>query len=205
MPEKRTKVASSAIADGVCTLTCYSDPAAGPQHVTATLVYNMSELSEGMVRDIAAYGFAALTGNRYQRSKDHPDVPAIANSLFSEMKSGDWKAGKRDSGGEGSEPTDLMKAIAEATKTPLHVVAERFETEMVKRNDGSLFVDKAGKPRKFFSSSVQRQLAADPAIAPILARLAQERASATAAAPSKLSTLFSTGGQAHPPAAEAAQ
>jgi hypothetical protein len=195
--DKRTKIATTAIADGVCEMRCWSDPAQGEQRVTDTLRYDMRDIPAPMLHDLAAYGFAAVAGNRYQREQAHPDVPLVANTLFAELQAGDWRPGKRDTG-EGSEPTDLMLAIAEATSQPVHLVQERFETEMVKLNDGTLYRDSLGKPRRFFSAAVQRQLAADPAIAPILARLTQERAhrmlaSAQAAgtdAPSTLSSLF---------------
>lgn len=206
MPTKRTKVVSTSIDTGRATLECFSNPAEGPQHTTDTLIYDMANLNGPTLLNLAAYGFCAVAAQRYQRSaKDgHPDVARTAQELYNEMVAGDWHPGKRDTASR--EPTDLMKAIAEATSTPLHVVQHEFETRMVVLNDGTLYTDKAGKPRHFFSASIQKEIAADPAIAPILARLDQERAKATLAAtrankkPSKLSTLFSITGAPETPA-----
>ena len=200
----RTKVATTSISNGTVTFTCYSDPAAGPQTVTSTLPFNVQDLSTLTILDLAAFGFASVAANRYQRTDQHPDVPTVCTALFTEMKAGDWKPGsKRDTGP--AEPSDLVKAIAEATKTPVHIVAHEFDTKMELRNDGSLYTNSAGRTRRFFNKQVQAELAADPAIAPILARLEQERASAALAAsaanrsPSKLTTLFPPSPPPDPP------
>ena len=191
----RARIHSSRIEDGRCTVIAYSNPIDGPQTETHRNSFLISELGPLTILNLAASGFATVVGNRCQRSSDHPDAVAVADTLWAEMLKGDWSPGKRDT--VESEPTDLMKAVAEAANIPVHVVQWRFETEMVKRNDGTLYKDAANKPRRRFSVAIQRQLATDPAIAPIMARLAQERARALTAAaksqakePSKLATMF---------------
>lgn len=200
----RNKVLSTQIENGIITITCYSAPTDGPQEINATIRYNVHELPTPMILNLAAVGFGAVLGNRHQNTEGHPDIPAIAAHLFAEMQTSDWKPGKRDA--TTNEPTDLMKALAEATNKPIHVVQHEFETRVVTRNDGTVYRDNAGKTRRFFSAAVQRELAADVAVLPILARMQQERARALAAQakgnkePSKLATLFDDR-----PTAEAAQ
>jgi hypothetical protein len=173
MPDTpRTKIASAAIDNGNVTISYYSDPANGPQTIAGTVTIDIRDFSTPTIYDLAATGFAATASTYYQRGKAHPDVPAIATRLHEQLKTGKWHPGKA---ALVSEPTDLMRALAEATGTPVATVEAAFKDRMVTLPDGSLYRDARGHTRRYFDRAMQMQIAQDPKVAPILSRLIRER------------------------------
>jgi hypothetical protein len=99
---------------------------------------------------------------------------------------------------DAGEPDDIVLAMAEATGRPVHVIQKDIDERIQKDASGNPIRDKKGRTRKFFTQAVLDKLAQDPRVAPIMARLAKERADKMAAAakgqkrnaPSTLDTMF---------------
>jgi hypothetical protein len=108
--------------------------------------------------------------------------------------------------------TTSFVAMAEATGRPVHVIQNDIDERIQKDAEGNPIRDKKGRTRKFFTQAVLAKLAQDPRVAPIMARLAKERADRMAAAakgqkrnaPSTLDTMFANP-ETEQPAAVAAQ
>jgi hypothetical protein len=83
---------------------------------------------------------------------------------------------------DAGEPDDIVLAMAEATGRPVHVIQQDIDERIQKDASGNPIRDKKGRTRKFFTKAVLDKLAQDPRVAPIMARLAKERADKMAAA-----------------------
>jgi hypothetical protein len=183
---KRIKIATGAIEGSVLTLRCYDAPHddGSNQTVIETLVYDVAELPVPVQAQLCALGLNRQIEQRYNRGGDtFPAVPAIAARVWASMKDGTWQLGRVASE---SEPSDLELALAEVTNTPIHVVQQRFEEDVVRYptghpHEGEPILDAKGRTRRYFDKQMQARLAEQPRVKLVLARLAQERAKRLAA------------------------
>jgi hypothetical protein len=159
----RTRISHATITDGTCTISWYSPP--GP---------------EGQLQTVAgsrqfAVGFNTICSKSYQQVADntHPDVQAIALATYRDMEQGRWKPGRSATP---SEPPDIVCALAEATGTPIDKVEDEVRNRMKQLASGELYRDSAGRTHRYYDKEMQARLAADPRVAPIMARLASEKA-----------------------------
>jgi hypothetical protein len=174
----KRKIARTKIEDGAAEFMLYGAPNDdGEQTIDRTLAFDPNDINPAIVNSVLAMGFAAAFQNQYQKLRDSdvdPDATAdLFNKLLAAMKDGSWSPGRSFDEGE---PDDIVLALAEATGRPVHVIAEEIETRMVKDNDGNLVRDKRGRTRRFFNAKMLENLGRDPKVAPIMARLAKERA-----------------------------
>lgn len=174
----KRKIARSTIADGKATFTIFGAPNDdGEQLAAAKLAFDPADVHADVVGNLISMGFAAAFQSAYQRFRDE-DVDASATAdlfdkLLATVKDGSWTPGRAV--GE-DEPDDIVLALAEATGRPVHVVQEDVESRMKKDNAGNLIRDKRGRTRRFFDAKMLEALGKDPKVAPIMARLAKERA-----------------------------
>jgi len=130
---------------------------------------------EDMLHKMAVYGFAQIASNIYNRVDDQsPDnVLALIQKLHDTVSDGTWTPGRNVSTGE---PDDIVLAIAEATGMPVHVVQNDIEERVALDEHGQPIKDARGRTKRVFTKAVLKAMERDPQIAPILARLAAERA-----------------------------
>lgn len=193
MPTRtRTRIATQLIENGVLTLSLYGEAdESGTQHITDTIAYNLHDLCPdtaltSVCLNLMARGFGREWEGRYNRANlDSPDVRAIGSALWAECVDGKWTPGRvKDSE---AEPTDLQLALAEVFGTPVHLIQQQFEEYMQGRTaDGrivpshfegaTLIKTKANKTLRYFNKATCDQLAKEPRVAAVLAKLERERA-----------------------------
>jgi hypothetical protein len=208
---KRKRFVSTKIENGVATFNLFGPPNEdGEQTVDRAVTFNPGVVADTIRDNVICQGFATIFANAYQSMSDVD--PAEAEKLFNRVldavKDGTWTPGRSYDAGE---PDDIVLAMAEATGRPVHVIQQDIDERIQKDASGNPIRDKKGRTRKFFTKAVLDKLAQDPRVAPIMARLAKERADKMAAAakgqkrtaPSSLDTLFL--GTDPQPTAEAAQ
>lgn len=213
MADKRklTRIRLTGIADGIASFNIYSPhfDAEGKQTVDRQKTFNYAALHDSLIPTLALQGVASALSNRHNRLDEW--TPAIISDVFdklvAELSDGTWTPGRT---WDEREPTDLELAVAEATGQDIAAVMRDFDERIVLNADGTPKLDKRGHKSRVFTKTMQDNLAKDPAIRPILARLADERAKRLRAeaksasdAPSTLGSLFAA--PAAEPQAEAAQ
>jgi hypothetical protein len=209
---KRKRFVSTKIENGVATFNLFGPPNEdGEQTVDRTATFHPAVVAETIRDNVICQGFATIFANAYQSMSDVD--PAEAEKLFNRVldavKEGTWTPGRSYDAGE---PDDIVVAMAEATGRPVHVIQNDIDERIQKDAEGKPIRDKKGRTRKFFTQAVLAKLAQDPRVAPIMARLAKERADRMAAAakgqkrnaPSTLDTMFANP-ETEQPAAVAAQ
>lgn len=174
----KRKIARSTIADGKAVFTIFGAPNDdGEQLPAAKLAFDPTDVHADVLGNLISMGFAAAFQSAYQRFRDEDVDPAATSDLFDKLlasvKDGSWQPGRAV--GE-DEPDDIVLALAEATGRPIHIVQEDIEGRMKKDAAGNLIRDKRGRTRRFFDAKMLEALGKDPKVAPIMARLAKERA-----------------------------
>lgn len=121
----------------------------------------LSELSPEMLKQCALHGISQKVGDSYANAKTATDdtemtveeyVEQCVVAGIQQLRDGDWTI---RTGTAGPRVTDLARAIAEATGESEETVAEKLADA---------------------DSDTKKALRADPAVAPILARIRAERA-----------------------------
>lgn len=152
--------------------------ASGKQTVASTYHLDLDAVFHGDARMIALFvtqGFHAVASNAYTRM-DNPTpegVLQVFEKLAASIKDGTWSPGR--SLGE-KEPTDIVLAIAEATGQTVDAVQTRIDTELVRLPNGEPKLSSNGRTQRVFTDTMLSNIAKDPKVAPIMARLARERA-----------------------------
>lgn len=195
---KRKRFVSTKIENGIATFNLFGPPNEdGEQTVDRKVEFNPSAVADAIRDNVICQGFATIYANAYQSMSDVD--PAEAEKLFQRVldavKDGIWTPGRSYDAGE---PDDIVIAMAEATGRPVHIIQQDIDERIQKDAQGNPIRDKKGRTRKFFTKAVLDKLAQDPRVAPIMARLAKERADKMAAAakgqkrnaPSTLDTMF---------------
>lgn len=152
--------------------------ASGKQLVASTYSLDLDAVFHGDARMIALFvtqGFHAVASNAYTRM-DNPTpggVLQVFNKLAASIADGSWSPGRAL--GE-KEPTDVVLAIAEATGQTVDAVQTRIDTELVRLPSGAPKLSSNGRTQRVFTDTMLANIAKDPKVAPIMARLARERA-----------------------------
>ena len=215
MATRRKLVRSKIAPDGSAVTFDIFGPADsnGDQSVVSTLSFNVADIPADRLSWFAAYGYAQIGSNRYNKLSDEDATPDRVrrelDDLGTTVSNGTWTPGRVLAD---REPSDLELAIAEATGTPIADLLDRIENEVHLDEHGNPKRDKAGRVSKVFTKSVLTSLAEDPAVKPIYARLVAERAKRLSAeakrggtAGSALSGLFAARTVEQQPEAAAAQ
>ena len=171
---KRTRLVSIDPVEGILKVWSLPDDE-GDQTIETTFSPAVANWPAEMVRQMAVIGFNATASNQYNRldQKTPANVLKAITDLHTSVADGSWTPGRTFVG----EPDDIVLAIAEATGRPVHVVQKDIDERVkVDATTGEPVRDKKNRTMRVFSKSVLRNLENDPAIAPILARLAAERA-----------------------------
>lgn len=172
----RTKIVSANFDDH--TLRVWDAPNAdGDQQVHSLYSPETGKFPEDIQATLRFIGFQSVASNFYTRldNASPENVRAVLDKVAASMADGTWEPGRQFAA---SEPTDIELAIAEAKNLPVHVVQEDIETRMKLGTDGQPERDQRGRTKRVFTKKVLDAIAKDPKIAPILARIAQERARA---------------------------
>lgn len=202
----KRKIATSRLVDS--TLDVFGPPAAdGKQSVAFSYPIDPSKWTEPMRNLAAIYGFIQFASNTYNRIDDPSpaNVRAVLDKLSASLADGTFEPGRH---GVMGEPDLLTRAIAEATGTDVLVMQADIADRLVLDGDGNPVVDKRGRNKRVFTKAVLENIARDPKVAPILARLTREEADRLSkaarenkgAAPTGVLDLFKS-----PAQAEAAQ
>lgn len=196
MATKR-KIVAVAFADGKITFGVYGLPDEhGAQTIGHSLTIDLAEIHTDLVDAMIAEGVKSAYSNRYQRVETPAEVVKAGNEFLAALRDGSYKPGR--SAGE-PEYDDLVLAVAEATSKTPDAIQTEFDTRSARDNTGAIITTTRGgktSPRKFFDAAMRNKLAHDKRIAPILARLAEERAKALKAeardkdAPDMLGGMF---------------
>lgn len=202
----KRKIATSRLADG--TLDVFGPPdASGKQPVAFSYEFDPSKWTDAMVRLTAIYGAIQFAANTYNRIEDPSpaNVRAVLDKLTASLADGTFEPGRH---GVIGEPDLLTRAIAEATGTDVTVMQADIADRLVLDADGKPVTDARGRNKRVFTKAVLDNIACDPKVAPILARLTREEADRLAkaarenkgATPTGVLDLFKSA-----PQAEAAQ
>lgn len=177
--EKRRRIVSTDFS-GLPTFNIHAaSPAAdGTYPVAGTYILDVPTVfadRTALLHTFAAMGFASVAQNFYTKlDETTPDtVRAVFDNLAKSITDGSWSPGRSLTQ---SEPDDIVLAIAEATGQPWQDVQKRVDEEIVRDADGNAITDKGGRTRRVFTKSLLDNIAKDPQVAPIMARLAKERA-----------------------------
>lgn len=213
----RRKIVTTEIDEdtGIATLTFWSAPDSdGTQVTEGTATVDPDKFHSSLAGQLMLMGFQSVFGNQYNRLDD-PEPAAvrdILDKLLPTMLDGTWTPGRRFAE---AEPTLLELAIAEATGQPVHLVQKRIDEEVWRVGPadksapfgtGEPKRDKRGRVARVFTKRYLDNLANDPRVRPILARLTAEHAKRLGAkrsddAPSTIGDLFGSGDGAQAEAA----
>lgn len=201
----RRKIVNFALAEDrqSAELTFYHAPTeeGGPQDVAEKVSFSVNDISADLLAPLAIVGFFNLFGSRYKNLEepDHAEVRKAYDNFVAIIKDGTWTPGRTP--GE-TEPDDIVVAIAEATGRPVFLVQQEIDERLQLDDNSQPKRDKRGRTMRVFNARVLTQIASDPKIKPILARLAKERAErlakearthkGDAGAPSTLGSFFTS-------------
>ena len=171
--EKKLRRASVNLETG--TVEVYGErDGSGKQAVVAVVSLKIDELPPEMLRKAAAQGIYDIAGNGFYR-KDGitpAEVQSIVERTVASFIAGTWTPGRTFT----SEPDDIVVALAEVTGVPVHVMEHDIETRLVRDEHGEPVKDRRGRNKRVFTQAALDALADDPAVKPIMAKLARERA-----------------------------
>jgi hypothetical protein len=214
MAEKRLRKVSARIADdGSSVEYAIFGPASedGKQPVADTTAFHADQLPQDRFNWFALYGLSQVVANAYNRPSvgDTPtEVLAVVNAVLADVASGEWSPGRQSFAER--DPTDLELALAEVMGQSVDDVMKHVDEDLQTNDDGSPKLDKRGRTMRVFTKRMLDDLADDPAVKPVYARIVAERAkrlSAEAKAGksgvSKLGGLFAPAQSSEPAAAEA--
>lgn len=175
--EKQTKTRRATTDLEAGTVTVYGPPGDDGKPVVFKVI-SLGDPStwNDKTRNMAAwYGAAYIAQNSYNRH-DNPTPEQVVETVektLAALADGTWTPGRTF--GFGEQP-DIVHALAEYYKVPLHVMAEDIENRIVRGEDGEPVKDAKNRNKRVFTKAVLEHLAQEPAIRPIMARLAKERA-----------------------------
>lgn len=113
----------------------------------------LSDLPDSIVRQLALHGLSQKGGDSYSGADSVEEARGLLQKVLENLKNGNWSAAR--AAGEGGKVTDLARALAEVTGKDLGEVVTKLD-EMSK-------ADKMARRKH-------------PAVAAVIARLANERA-----------------------------
>ncbi len=217
MADKRLRKVSASISDdGSSVEYRVFGPAddTGKQPVADTTAFRADQLPSDRYAWFALYGLSQVVANAYNRPSvgDTPaEVLAVVNSVLADVASGEWSPG-RSGGFTEREPTDLELAMAEVMGRSVDDIIAHINDDIERNADGSPKLDARGRTKRVFTKTLLAEIANDPAIKPVYARLVTERAKRLGAeaksakgGESKLAGLFGTPAPAAEPVPAAAE
>ncbi len=208
------KVSASIASDGAEVTYSVFGPAdaTGKQPVVSTTALRADQIPPARLTWFALHGVSQVVANSYNRpsvSDDPAEVLAIVNTVLADIVSGVWSPGSRAP--TEREPTDLELAMAEVMGRSVEDIIEHINDDIERNADGSPKLDARGRTKRVFTKTLLAEIANDPAIKPVYARLVTERAKRLGAeaksakgGESKLAGLFGPAAPAAEPVPEAA-
>lgn len=144
------------------------------------------------------YGVSQVVSNSYNKLDDDvtpDDVRKSVCDVLDEIEAGTWAPGR--AGFAEREPTDLELAMAEVMGREVSDIMDHVDNDVQTNEDGSPKLDARGRKMRVFTKRMLDNIANDPAVKPVYARIVAERAKRLAAeaksskgGQSKLSGLF---------------
>lgn len=154
----------------------------------------------------ALYGVSQVVSNAYNKLDDDvtPDeVRASVSDVLADIHAGTWAPGR--AGFAEREPTDLELAMAEVMGRDVSDIMDHVDNDVQMDEHGQPKLDKRGRQMRVFTKRMLDNIANDPAVKPVYARIVAERAKRLAAeakadrgGQSKLGSLFGNVAAAEP-------
>jgi hypothetical protein len=180
MAEKRLRKVSAVIAeDGTSVEYRTFGPADsnGHQAVVDTTAMHADQIPHDRLNWFALYGISQVVANGYNRptvGNDPVEVLAVVNAILADIASGEWSPGRQSFAER--DPTDLELALAEVMGQSVDDVMKHVDEDLQTNDDGSPKLDKRGRTMRVFTKRMLDDLADDPAVKPVYARIVAERA-----------------------------
>lgn len=178
--------------------------------VIDTVSFSVDHIPADRLSWFALYGVSQVVSNAYNKLDDDvtpDDVRASVNAVLADIHAGTWAPGR--TGFAEREPTDLELAMAEVMGRDVSEIMDHVDNDVQKNDDGTPKLDARGRQMRVFTKRMLDNIANDPAVKPVYARIVAERAKRLAAeaksergGQSRLGSLFGTPTVAEPTPAD---
>lgn len=201
MAATRRRIVSAKIAETGDTVTYNIHGPAdtdGKFPVVDAVEFSAASIPSDKLYWFALYGVSQVVSNAYNKLDDDvtpDDTRASVVNVLDEIEAGTWAPGR--AGFAEREPTDLELAMAEVMGREVSDIMDHVDNDVQLDVDGSPKLDARGRKMRVFTKRMLDNIANDPAVKPVYARIVAERAKRLAAeaksskgGQSKLSGLF---------------